>query len=85
MLRKALQKRNFPEDATINQGCYNNLINPFQFNGSFPSNCQQESRPSSLKFLIPLIFNGTNLKAQGQCETQACLTVGSSHYNTKES
>ena len=64
MLKKAIDKRDFSEDAIVlakaaaiirndvfNHGC-------FQFTGSFPHHCQENSLPSSLKSLVSLILNG---------------------------
>ena len=81
MLKEALRKRDFSEDAitlakaaTIIQ---NDVFNHqcLQFNGSFSPGCQQNSLPSSLKSLVSLILNGPNLKDQDKCEPQVCLTV----------
>ena len=91
ILREALKERDFSEDANILAKAAkiirNDIFNHgnFKFAGCFPSNCQENSVPSSLKLLISLIVNGPNLKDQDQCETQACLTVGQAIvYNTKK-
>ena len=42
----------------------------------FQKKCQDKSLPSSLKTLISLILNGSNLKNQERKEFQACLTIG---------
>lgn len=82
MLREALKKHNFSEDATILAKAAtivrNDIFNHqfLQFSGSFPPRCQEDSLPSSLKLLVSLIFNGTSLKDQDRHEPQACLTVG---------
>ena len=91
ILREALKKRDFSEDAIIlvkaatiiRTDIFNH--NGFKFTGYFPPNCQGDSLPSSLKLLISLIFNGPNLKDQDRCETQECQTVGQAIvYNTKK-
>ena len=82
MLKEALKKRDFTEDAQIlakaasiiRKDIFNH--DAFKFEGSFPENCQETSLPSSLKTLISLIFNGVSLKKQDKHESQACLTVG---------
>ena len=82
MLKEALKKRDFTEDAQIlaeaasiiRKDIFNH--DAFKFEGSFPENCQETSLPSSLKSLISLIFNGVSLKKQDKHESQACLTVG---------
>ena len=64
ILREALKKRDFSEDAIIlvkaatiiRTDIFNH--NGFKFTGYFPPNCQGNSLPSSLKLLISLIFNG---------------------------
>ena len=81
MLKEALRKRDFSEDAItlakattiIRNDVFNHQC--LQFNGSFSPGCQQNSLPSSLKSLVSLILNGSNLKDQDKCESQACLTV----------
>ena len=81
MLKEALRKRGFSEDAItlakaatiIRNDVFNHQC--LQFNGSFSPGCQQNSLPSSLKSLVSLILNGPNLKDQDKCESQACLTV----------
>lgn len=90
MLQDALKIRDFSEDALIlakaatlvrkdifsHQG--------FKFTGCFPAQCQEDSIPSSLKSLVSMILNGSNLKDQGKRDSQASLTVGQSIiYNTK--
>ena len=82
MLKEALKKRDFSEDATIlakaamiiRNDTFNHQC--FKFNGCFSSQCQENSIPSSLKSLISLIYNGPNLKDQDKEESQACLFVG---------
>ena len=82
MLKEALRKRDFSEDAIILAKAAtiirNDVFNHrcLQFTGSFPPGCQENSLPSSLKSLVSLILNGPNLKDQDKCESQACLTVG---------
>ena len=49
--------------------------NGFHFNGSFPSNCQQESLPTTLKSLITMLLEGADMMEQDSAESQACLTV----------
>ncbi len=90
MLKEALKKRDFTEDDTILARAAtlirNDIFNHqcFDFAGSFPPGCQEDSLPSSLKSLISLIFSGANLKDQDKHESQACLTVGQIIlYNTK--
>jgi len=91
MLKEALRKRDFSEDAVILAKVaaiiQNDVFNHrwFQFTGSFPLDCQENSVPSSLKSLVFLIFNGPNLKDQDKCESQACLTVSQTIlYNMKK-
>ena len=91
MLKEALKKRDFSEDAVILAKAAtiirNDVFNHqcFQFTGSFPPHCQENSLPSSLKSLVSLTFNGPNLKDQDKCESQACLTVSQSIlYNMKK-
>ena len=81
MLKEALRKRDYSEDAIILAKAAtiirNDVFNHqcLQFTGSFPPGCQENSLPSSLKSLVSLILNGPNLKDQDKCESQACLTV----------
>ena len=81
MLREAIKKRDFSEDVAILAKAAtivrNDIFNHdhFKFTGSFPPKCQTNSLPSSLKSLVSLILNGTNLKDQDRHESQACLTI----------
>ena len=47
----------------------------FHFNGKFPSGCQEESVPTTLKTLVSMLLNGADLKDQDSTESQATLTV----------
>lgn len=49
--------------------------NPFNFSGSFPSNCQSQSVPTILKTLISMLLNGPNVQHNGVAESQVCLTL----------
>ena len=81
MIQDALKKRDFSEDAVIlaraasiiRKDIFNH--EGILFNGSFPKKSQDTSLPSSLKTLISLILNGSNLKNQEKQESQACLTI----------
>lgn len=91
MLWEALSKRDFEEDALILAKAAKiirkDILNHtgFKFTGSFSERCQEISLPSSLKSLISMIMNGSNLKGQEKCESQACLTMGQGIlYNTKK-
>lgn len=46
----------------------------FHFDGKFPSGCQEESVPSTLKTPVSLL-NGADLKDQDSTDSQATLTV----------
>ena len=46
----------------------------FKFTGTFPSDCQSESVPSSLLSLVSLILNCPDIERRGQ-GSQACLTI----------
>ena len=91
MLKETLRNRDFDEDALILAKAAtiirNDIFNHtgFTFTGSFPEKCQENSLPSSLKYLVSMIMNGSNLKDQDKCDSQACLTVGQCIvYNTKK-
>ena len=47
----------------------------FNFNGSFPHGCQQESVPTALKLLVMMLLKGPNILDQDSVESQACLTI----------
>lgn len=90
MLKEALRKRDFDEDAVILAKAArivrSDIFNHkgFKFTGSFPAKCQEKSLPSSLKYLVSMIINGPNLKDQEKQESQACLTAGQTIlYHTK--
>ncbi|KAJ8353418.1 hypothetical protein SKAU_G00209850 [Synaphobranchus kaupii] len=91
MLKEALNKRNFDKDALILAKAAkiirNDIINHsgFQFTGSFPEKCQENALPSSLKSLVSMVLNGSNIKHQEKCDSQACLTIGQCIvYHTKK-
>ncbi|KAK3889182.1 hypothetical protein Pcinc_006754 [Petrolisthes cinctipes] len=57
----------------------------FTFTGSFSAQCQQDSLPSSLKALVSMILNGSNLKNRSKNDSQATLTIGQTIvFNTKK-
>jgi hypothetical protein len=82
MLKDAVLKRDFMDDASImakaasiirqHMFCHEEQ---FKFSGSFTSKCQEDSVPASLKSLIAMIINGTNLKDQEKHDSQSCLTI----------
>ena len=82
IIQDALKKRDFSEDALIlaraasiiRKDIFNH--EGILFNRYFPEKRQDTSLPSSLKTLISLILNGSNLKNQEKQESQACLTIG---------
>ena len=47
----------------------------FTFNASFPTECQQNSVPTTLKSLVCMLLRGADLKDQELTDSQACLTV----------
>ena len=47
----------------------------FNFNGSFPSDCQQESLPTTLKSLVTMLLRRADLMDQDSADSQACLSV----------
>ena len=49
--------------------------NGFQFDGSFPPNCQQNSVPINLKYLVSMLLNGSSIKDQESIESQSSLTI----------
>ena len=91
MLRDALMKRDFSEDAAtlvkaakiIRKDIFNHQ--GFNFKGSFPTHCQENALPTSLKSLISMILEGTSIKDVDQHDCQACLTAAQTVlYNTKK-
>ena len=67
MLKDALKEWNFAEDAAILAKAAAIVRNDifshkcFKFTGTFPSKCQEDSLPSSLKSLVSLTLNGPDL------------------------
>ena len=49
--------------------------NGFNFNASFPSECQQDSVPTNLKSLVAIILKGADLNDQDSADSQTCLTI----------
>ena len=52
----------------------------FQFNGSFPSDCQQNSIPTNLKYLVSMLLNGPDINDQESVESQCSLTIAQTIY-----
>ena len=81
MVKDAIKKRDFSEDATIlakasaivrrdilkNKG--------FNFSGNFTAGCQEMSTPASLKSLIYMILSGLDIENTEAQDSQPCLTV----------
>ena len=49
--------------------------NCFQFSGSFPPHCQQDSVPTNLKYLVSMLLNGSSNTDQDSVESQNALTI----------
>ena len=49
--------------------------NRFHFDGKFGSSCQQESVPSTLKAIVSMLLNGTDLKDQDSTDSQDSLQL----------
>lgn len=91
MLREALKDRDFDEDAKVlakaAQIVREDIFKHegFQFKGSFPEGCQEDSVPPTLKHLIAMILNGSNITNQSRQESQACLTISQAlFFNSKK-
>ena len=91
ILKEALMKRNYSEEAIIQakascilrKEIFNHLN--LNFAGHFPRECQEYSLPSSLKSLVSMILNGPYLDDQDKLESQPCLTICQSIlFNTKK-
>ena len=81
MVKDAIKKRDFSEDATIlakasaivrkdilkNKG--------FNFSGNFTAGCQETSTPGSLKSLIYMILSGLDIENTEAQDSQPCLIV----------
>ena len=47
----------------------------FHFDASFPTSCQEQSVPSTLKMLVAMLLNEPDEKQQDSNHSQACLTI----------
>lgn len=80
LLQEAL-KRNYSDDIGILAQAANIVRKDilshkgFSFAGSFPSDCQRNAVPPSLRSLISMILNGLDIKDQEKSESQPCLTI----------
>ncbi|CAB3995763.1 Hypothetical predicted protein [Paramuricea clavata] len=80
MIKDALKKRDFTEDALILAQAATIVRNDifhhegFQFTSQYPPGCQKKSLPSSLQCIVSMIVNGPNLAESN--DSQVCLTVG---------
>ena len=54
----------------------------FQFNGSFPSDCQQNSIPTNLKYLVSMLLNGPDINDQESVESQYSLIIAQTIFLT---
>ena len=81
LLREELWKHDYESDALILAKAARivrcEMFNEpgFHFDGSFPSNCQNASVPSSLKVLISMLLNGSNVAQGSATESQVTLTT----------
>ena len=81
MIRDALKKRDYTEDAYAISKVANIIRedilqhDTYNFTGSFTSGCQEASVPASLKALISMILHGTQLDDQQDKEPQACMMI----------
>lgn len=81
LLKEAVELRDFTAEAlsmaklvkVIRQEMFDWAS--FKFTGSFPKDCQSQSVPPSLKYLVSMLLNGSNVTDQDATESQACLTV----------
>jgi len=80
--RSTKEEKSYSEEATILAKAaiiiHNDIFShqSFKLDGYFPSKCQENALPSSLKLLISLIYNSLNLKDQDKREFQVCLFIG---------
>ena len=93
VIRDTLKCRDFDEDALnlakVAKIIRKDILNHenFKFTGTFPPACQEQSIPSSLKYLLTMIMNGSKLKnpEAEKTDSKACLTIGQVIlYNTKK-
>ncbi|KAK3883112.1 hypothetical protein Pcinc_012540 [Petrolisthes cinctipes] len=91
IVHNAVKTLNFSEDALILSKAAmivrKDILSHkgFTFTGSFSAQCQEDSLPSSLKALVSMILNGSNLKDQSKNDSQAKLTIGQTIvFNTKK-
>ena len=47
----------------------------FKFSGTFPTDCQESSVPTSLKTLVSMLLCGSNINDQSIAHSQACLSI----------
>ena len=47
----------------------------FHFTGTFASDCEERTVPSSLKSLVSMLLYGPNIKDQTIANSRACLTI----------
>ena len=91
ILKEAVKERDFSDDAAVLAKAAKIVRRDmfshkgFNFTGSFPLECQENSVPASLKSLISMTLNGINLKDQEHRESQPCLTICQTIlFNTKK-
>ena len=81
MLKQVMTESNYDNEAVILSKAAKIVrkeiigYKSFHFDGKFPNGCQQAAVPSSLKALVSLLLNGTDLKDQDTTDSQASLTV----------
>ena len=90
MLKEAVDSRDFESEALAMVKLVKVLRREifewksFHFTGSFPSSCQSNSVPTTLKLFLSLLLNGSNAKNHKKVETQASLTIAQlMYFNTK--
>ena len=81
VLKQACNSYNFEDDALVLSKAAkivrDDILNSngFQFNGSFLPNCQENSVPTNLKYLVSMLLNGSSIKDQDSVESQSSLTI----------
>ncbi|XP_046544723.1 uncharacterized protein LOC124254923 [Haliotis rubra] len=91
MMRKAMQNRDLEDEALtlakIAKRIRGDMFSEdlFQFSGTFPDDCEQNSVPHSLKSLVSTLLYGPNIQDDDMTNTRACLTISQLIlFNSKE-
>lgn len=81
MLKQTMGQRNFDEEALSMSRVAKSVrkemagVPLFKFSGTFPTDCQESSVPTSLRSLVSMLLYGSSINDTNIAQSQSCLTI----------